>query len=170
MVKFTERVKEHVKKHKELYLGIGVGIGLAGITCLIMKDKNLRAVLLQGADGQDAVTTGFMVSSPHISPELLGTTSPELLGTGESAVSIFSPHLAINNSPNTVLNLKQVINSNRKGAPSWVVRCVETGQIYTSQRAAALATGIAESDISRHLNGLRELSENLHFERICLAA
>ena len=60
MVKFTERVKEHVKKHKELYLGIGVGVGLAGITCLIMKDKDLRAVLPQGADGRDAVTTGSL--------------------------------------------------------------------------------------------------------------
>lgn len=139
--------------------------------CLAVVPKELpRSTMGEPRTLLDSVGEDIMVSSPHISPELLGTTSPELLGTGESAVSIFSPHLAINNSPNTVLNLKQVINSNRKGAPSWVVRCVETGQIYTSQRAAALSTGIAESDISRHLNGLRELSENLHFERICLAA
>lgn len=62
------------------------------------------------------------------------------------------------------------ISSNRQGAPSWVVRCKETGAIFTSQRSAALEMGISTTNISRQLNGLQENAQGYHFERICMAA
>jgi hypothetical protein len=61
------------------------------------------------------------------------------------------------------------ISAERQGSPSWVVRLKETGEIFTSQRAAAAATGVTASNISRQLNGLQENAQGLHFERICLA-
>lgn len=132
-------------EHKELYIGIGVGVGvvvLAGITYTIMKG--------------------------NLSPAVGGTTSPAVGGTGEGSFFNSLPQKTFigNNS----INIKQIIDSNRRGAPSWVVRCLETGQAFMSQRAAALAMDLPESHISQHLNGVMEHVRGYHFERICLAA
>lgn len=62
------------------------------------------------------------------------------------------------------------ISSRRKGSPSWVIRCLENGLIYSSQRKAALAMGLSESEISKQLNGLTENVRGYRFERICMAA
>ena len=62
------------------------------------------------------------------------------------------------------------ISSDRQGPPSWVVRCKETGSIFSSQRSAAVEMGLPESELSKHLNGLRDHVYGNHFERICLAA
>jgi len=43
------KVKKHLKKHKDLYIGIGLGIGFASITWYIMRDRH--ATLLSGVDG-----------------------------------------------------------------------------------------------------------------------
>ena len=69
-----------------------------------------------------------------------------------------------------VMNNVSYISANRQGPPSWVVRCVETGEIFTSQKQAAEVMGIPSAELSKHLNGLRDHVYNNHFERICLAA
>lgn len=68
-----------------------------------------------------------------------------------------------------VMNNVSYISSRRQGAPSWVVRCIETGEIFTSQLSAAKELGISSSDLSQHLNGRKEHAQGFHFERICLA-
>jgi hypothetical protein len=67
-------------------------------------------------------------------------------------------------------NVVTVIEANRQGSPSWVVRCKETGQIFMSQKSAAEAMGLPASDISRHLNGVLDHARGYTFERICMAA
>lgn len=67
-------------------------------------------------------------------------------------------------------NITTVIESGRQGPPSWVVRCLETDRVYTSQRTAALVHDITETHLSKHLNGLLENAGGFHFERICMAA
>lgn len=69
-----------------------------------------------------------------------------------------------------VMDNVSFISADRQGPPSWVVRCKETGDIFTSQNAAAADLGITKSNISRHLNGLQENAQGFHLERICLAA
>lgn len=44
-----EKVKTHIKEHKEAYITGSVCLGLAGITMLYMRDRH--AALLRGADG-----------------------------------------------------------------------------------------------------------------------
>jgi hypothetical protein len=61
-------------------------------------------------------------------------------------------------------------SADRQGPPSWVVRCKETGDIFTSQIAAAKEMGISAADLSQHLNGRKEHAQGYTFERICLAA
>jgi len=93
-------------------------------------------------------------ATQHISSSVTGTAGSSVTGTGK----------------NVVISNVSFISSDRKGPPSWVVRCKETGNIFTSQRTAALAMGIDESNLSKHLNGLQPTAENYHFERICMAA
>lgn len=47
-------VKNHIKEHKIMYVGVGSCIVTAGITCIIMRDRH--AVLQTGADGSDVAT------------------------------------------------------------------------------------------------------------------
>lgn len=61
------------------------------------------------------------------------------------------------------------ISSNRQGPPSWVVRCLETGDVFTSQNSAAAELGITATNISRQINGLQENAQGFHFERLCIA-
>lgn len=57
---------------------------------------------------------------------VLQRISPGVAGTGESAVS-----QNIVTGKNNVLNNVSYISADRKGPPSWVVRCKETDQIFT---------------------------------------
>jgi hypothetical protein len=69
-----------------------------------------------------------------------------------------------------VMNNVSYISANRQGAPSWVVRSLDTGEIFTSQRAAAIAMGLPESEVSKHLNGIMDDVRGYTFERLCMAA
>ena len=68
-----------------------------------------------------------------------------------------------------VMSNVSFISSNRQGSPSWVVRCVETGEVETSQKKMAQAMEIPSSKLSEHLNGKREHVDGKHFERLCVA-
>jgi hypothetical protein len=63
-----------------------------------------------------------------------------------------------------------VVSRGTQGPPSWVVRCLETGEIFISQADAAKAMNISASILSSHLNGKFEHALGNHFERICMAA
>lgn len=69
-----------------------------------------------------------------------------------------------------VMNNVSYISANRQGPPSWVVRCKETGDIFTSQNSAAGIMNLPANNISQHLNGVRDHVNGFHFERICLSA
>jgi hypothetical protein len=69
-----------------------------------------------------------------------------------------------------VMHNVSYIYANRQGPPSWVVRCIETGEIFSSQNSAALTMELAPQEISKHLCGLMDHVRGYHFERICLAA
>jgi len=71
---------------------------------------------------------------------------------------------------NVVMNNVSYISSNRQGPPSWVVRCVETGKLFTSQKSAAVEMDLLASEVSKHLNGIMDNVRGYHFERICMAA
>jgi hypothetical protein len=138
-------IKTHFEKYKAAYIvgGISVGIfSVAGITYLIMRDGSLG-----------------------ISPSVTGTAGPSVTGTRESGVI----QNIVSGKSNT-LNAVSYFSANRSGPPSWVVRCKETGEVFTSQHAAALAKGITETNLSKHLNGLQDTAQGFHFERLCMAA
>lgn len=82
--------------------------------------------------------------------------------TADRGISVIGKKVAMNNV--------SYISANRQGPPSWVIRCLETGAIFTSQRIAAMEMGLPENEISKHLNGLMDHVRGNHFERICLAA
>jgi tyrosine-protein phosphatase YwqE len=94
------------------------------------------------------------VAKQPISSSVTGTAGSSVTGTGKKVV----------------ISNVSFISSDRQGPPSWVVRCKETGNIFTSQRAASLAMEISETNISKQLNGLQTSAQGYTFERICMAA
>jgi hypothetical protein len=82
--------------------------------------------------------------------------------TAQGGIAVLGKRVEMNNV--------SYISSNRPGPPSWVVRCLETNTIFTSQAQAALEMELLAYEISRHLNGLRDDVRGFHFERICMAA
>lgn len=120
--------------------------------------KDHRTVYLCAATGVAVagITCLIMrsVSSQHISRGSAVTANRGIAVVGKSVV----------------MNNVSYISSNRQDSPSWVVRCIETGAIYSSQRAAAMAMDLSEQEISKHLNGVRDHVRGFTFERICMAA
>jgi len=82
--------------------------------------------------------------------------------TAEGGISVLGKKVEMNNV--------SYISSNRQGPPSWVVRCLETDKIFTSQSAAAKGMNLSTKEISKHLNGVMSDVRGFHFERICMAA
>jgi hypothetical protein len=63
-------------------------------------------------------------------------------------------------------NVVTTIHTESKGNSGFVTKCIETGEIFSTQGDAARAFGIPEEFMSKHLNYGRELFEDLHFERV----
>ena len=68
------------------------------------------------------------------------------------------------------LNNVSFVSVPRQGPPSWIIRCVETNDIFISQASAALKMELPQSEISKHLNGVMDHVRGYHFERIAMAA
>ena len=85
-------------------------------------------------------------------------------------VSIGDIHKNSNVAVNLGGTLNYTIQSARKRPPSWIVRCLENDQLYSSQEKASKELGINKATLSRHLNGLLDEVNHLHFERVCLSA
>ena len=133
-----EKLRAHWPEWRGFYIGVAVGVVLAGITLLVVRGISSRTV--QGAIGM-----------------LDGTGSRALpVAGGETTGSV-----SFNNPVHTVN-----IYNGTSGHPGFLTRCIETGEVFTSQRAAARAFGIHERDLGKHLNTGRELLEGLHFERL----
>lgn len=69
-----------------------------------------------------------------------------------------------------ILNNVSYFSADRQGPPSWVVRCIETGEIWASQAKAATDLDIHPANLSKHLRGSQPDVNGLTFERICMAA
>ena len=138
-----EKAKNHVKENKVTYLVVGSGVTLAIITLVIMRDTTSRHI-----------SRGIPVAA-------------------QGGIPVLGKSVAIQNNilgKNNVLNSVSYISADRKGPPSWVVRCKETGAIFTSQKSAANNMYLPANEISRHLNGVLDNVRGYHFERICMAA
>ena len=95
-----DRTKQHLKDHKELYIGIGIGVVATG-TLLIIRETISQPISVA-----------------------IGDAASGAIGVAGKKV---------------VMNFVSFISSNRQGSPSWVVRCLETDEIFTSQRSASNA-------------------------------
>lgn len=63
-----------------------------------------------------------------------------------------------------------IVSLTRRGHPGNIVRCLETGEAFASQKRAAIATGVSPGNLSRHLSGKLPHVKGLHFENLGEAA
>jgi hypothetical protein len=116
-----------------------------------------KKVYIAGAVGIVAGITCVMMRD-IISQSLSHGTSV----TAQDGISVLGKKVVMNNV--------SYFASNRQGPPSWVIRCLENGDVYTSQSAAASTLNLSPQEISKHLNGLMDHVRGYHFERLCMAA
>ena len=62
--------------------------------------------------------------------------------------------------------ITQITELVRRGHPGYVVKCIETGETFASQGRAAELLKLSASDLSKHLNGMKDAVKGLHFARI----
>jgi len=143
------KLSDHLEKHKWKYI-LGGTIVVAGITTLIVR-KNLG-----------------LLSGPY--PRLLSGPG----GSGKIAVDntarSFSFNMFSDNAGNTTINHNAVttIHNGARGNSGFVTRCLETGELFPTQNAAAKAYDISPSIMSIHLNKGVPLDQGLTFERLAL--
>ena len=148
-----EKVRKHVKEYKNFYAGFGVGFGLTVITYAIVRHRS------------QSISRGIPVTAKRGIPVLREKVGGD--GYSQSTIGVLGEEIVIKNS---TLNTVSYFSANRQGPPSWVVRCNETGEVYTSQNKASEDLGVPSSEISRQLNGSIDNARGYTFERICMAA
>lgn len=120
-----DRIKKHLKDHKEAYIVGGVML-IAGVVIGVVFKSSPTAV-------QKANIQGLVNWKP-------------------------------------VQTLEQTTVLVRRGHPGYIVKCLETGELFASQRRASDLLNLNLSDLSKHLNGGLESVKGLHFERLGEAA
>lgn len=67
-------------------------------------------------------------------------------------------------------NIVTAIHRDGRGNPGYITRCLETGQLFTTQGEAARAFELSPSILSDHLSGKIENAGGFHFERLGVAS
>ena len=144
-----EKLRAHWQEWRGFYIGVAVGVVLAGITLLVvrgaLRSHDLRADLMIRAE-----TTGSTTELRAV--PRLGADCPIPESTG--SVSF--------NGPVHTVNIYQGV----RGHPGFLTRCIETGEVFVSQKAAAAAFGIHERIMGMHLNEGLPLDQGVNFERL----
>ena len=145
-----ERFKSHMERNKKVYIlsGVGILLGIAG-----------GYTLAKVGEGSGDV---FEIPELEI-PEL------EIADSDVEEVNVNS----FNNTENYIHNYNgetHVHNTtnNYGGRQSKIVKNLNTGEIFESQKAAAESVGVKEYTMSRHLNGEFDHIDGDTFERIGL--
>lgn len=140
-----QAIKDHIERNKKRYICAGVVVGtlvFALITHRIV--RRTRYPIALGA--KDAVAHGATSSVVQL----------------ENAPSIFYKSKSIDYHPSHTVNYY----TGKKGHPGFMTRCLETGEIFSSQKKAAKAYDVTEKMISGNLNGRLPDVNGLHFERV----
>jgi len=67
-------------------------------------------------------------------------------------------------------NVVKVIARDGRGHPGYIIRSLDTQELFGSQREAASVFGISETLLSKHLSGKIQNAEGYRFERLSMAA
>jgi hypothetical protein len=136
-----ERVRNHIKEHKIEYACAATFV----ITAVGV--AGITALIMRGR--YEALAPGGAYGLKTIDTSV--TMRP---------LSIFSDQN----------NIVTVIHRDGRGHPGYIIRNIETGELFVSQREAAEAFGISENILSKHLAGKIDNAEGHLFERLALAA
>lgn len=137
-----ERFKSHMKRNKKTYIlsGVGILLGIAGGYTLAKLGEDSEDIL-------NLEVGGDLIESP-----VLDIADSDV---GDVNVNSFNSEYHIHNTTN-----------NYGGYQSKIVKNLDTGEIFESQKAAAESIGVSEKAMSRHLNGNYGNLDGNTFERI----
>lgn len=83
--------------------------------------------------------------------------------TAEQSVFVRTLNFFSRNQNNIGDTIVTVIERDGRGHPGYLVRCIETGEVYSSQKQVAKAYGRPDSVLSLHMRGKRQDFAGHHF-------
>ena len=143
-----ERFKSHMERNKKVYIltGVGVLLGIAGGYTLAKA----------GEDSDDAYEIPvFETPDLDIADSDVGEVNVNSFNNTENYIHNYNGETHVHNT-----------TYNYGGYQSKIVRNLDTGEIFESQKAAAESVGVSEKAMSRHLNGDYGNLDGNTFERI----
>jgi hypothetical protein len=113
------------------------------------------------------ISAGVSITIAGITCTLMRGRYAELLSGSDTAEnSVFVRPLSILSNQRN--NIVTVIERAGQGHPGYLVRCLETGTIFSSQKQAAIMHGVSDAILSLHVRGKIPNINGLHFERVSL--
>lgn len=152
------KIKKHIKENKKFYVGLGTGLGVAVITTLIM-----RSNIVRGTMGVDGLRGGPINTASYGRYETLANSG--VYGSKTADTSITMRPISFLSKQNNTVN---VVPRDGRGHPGYIIRDIDSDDLFYSQRETALAKDISENLLSKHLNGKLDNVNGLHFERVSL--
>jgi hypothetical protein len=105
-----------------------------------------------------------------------------LVGAGITLIIMRGRHAGIRGVPDTAENsvfvrplsflstqtnnIVTVVERENRGHPGYLIRCLETNEIFTSQKQAARAKNVSDAIFSLHVRRKLDDINGLHFERM----
>ena len=145
-----ERFKSHVKRNKRVYIysGVGILLGIAGGYTLAKVGENSEDVF---------EIPELEIPELEIADSDVGEVNVNSFNNTENYIHNYNGETHVHNTTN-----------NYGGYQSKIVKNLDTGEIFESQKAAAESVGVSEKAMSRHLNGDTDVLYGNTFERIGL--
>lgn len=150
-----EKIKNHFVENKVAYICVGLVVATAGITCLIMRPSSQPIKRGTSVFAQDGIS-------------VLGKSAKDTFGDtlAVQKTPLVTHGIHFTNTGNINGDVVNVLQREGRGHPGYLVRCLENGLTYLSQREAAQALDVNPNHISEYLRGVRDHVQGLHFERI----
>ena len=145
--KMSTKIKTHLKKHKVKYMvagGVVVGTGLGVLGYKIYSDCKFDE-LKESVDSLTAEIGDIINSSSNTTGDI---------SAAENAI--------IEVSMGNITNITQVVRSGHAGD---VIKCVDTGEEWSSKNKAVKAIGVSWTTLLKHLNGeIEDINGNVYIK------
>ena len=167
-----DKIKAHIERNKRRYIIGGAVAGtitLALITRYVMRRGFTPRMYIRPKSSEDVHTTNLQGDSSYSQGLKNGLALQTVPGTSfagpvSQTHGNASPIIFANGDVKAKITTN--VYKNKKGHPGYLTRCIDTSDVFESQKKAASAFGISDKVMSEHLKGKLPDANGHHFERV----
>ena len=167
-----DKIKAHVERNKRRYIiggAVAGTIALALITCYIMRRGFTPRMYIRPKSKENVYTFKMQGASSYSQGRKNGLALQTVPGTSfagpvSQTLGNASPIIFANGDVKSKITTN--VYKNKKGHPGYLTGCIDTNDVFESQKKAASAFGISDKAMSEHLKGKLPDANGHHFERV----